>query len=304
MKFNVALAAPGLLFFSLNKVLLNVLNGLRQMRSYAVFQAVRVLLILLTVTVMLVGGMQGDLLPLSLTVSEGVLFPLLGVHVGGRVLPFRMSGRLWSWLPEHLSFGVRGFLGGILTEMNTRVDVLMLGYFSDDFTVGIYSFAAILAEGLAQLPVVFRRNVDPILGRCFAEQDRSAMQDLSRRVKRKVYLLMGLIGVATTALYPVALKLLERGPELAASWAVFAILMAGIVANSGYRPFLGILPQGGRPGTQTVLVAALVGSNVVLNAILIPVIGIYGAAIATAFVYVLEALLIVLFARKLFDVAL
>ncbi|MBT6093850.1 MAG: oligosaccharide flippase family protein, partial [Rhodospirillaceae bacterium] len=43
---GVALAAPGLLFFAINKVLMGIINGERRMRAFALVQGVRVLSIL------------------------------------------------------------------------------------------------------------------------------------------------------------------------------------------------------------------------------------------------------------------
>ncbi len=76
--------------------------------------------------------------------------------------------------------------------------------------------------------------------------------------------------------------------------------MTGILINSGYRPFLGLLLQGGHPGMHTVLTLAVVTGNVAFNLALIPLAGIRGAAIATGLAYVLEALLIAALARRQF----
>ena len=62
--------------------------------------------------------------------------------------------------------------------------------------------------------------------------------------------------------------------------------------------------QGGRPGTHTLLTLFLVSSNAIMNVCLIPIMGIYGAAMATGFVYVLEAMLLIIYARKMFGVSL
>ena len=45
--------------------------------------------------------------------------------------------------------------------MNTRIDVIMLGFFLDDKSVGIYSFAAFFAEGFLQLIIVIQNNLNP-----------------------------------------------------------------------------------------------------------------------------------------------
>jgi O-antigen/teichoic acid export membrane protein len=49
--------------------------------------------------------------------------------------------------------------------------------------------------------------------------------------------------------------------------------------------------QLGRPGTQTLFIAGFFGSNVLLNLALIPLLGIYGAAFATALSFVAMVLL-------------
>lgn len=66
--------------------------------------------------------------------------------------------------------------------------------------------------------------------------------------------------------------------------------------------FKGILLLGGFPGLQTIFILILVVGNIALNALLIPILGMHGAAIATALIYVLEAVLIFVIARKVFSV--
>ncbi len=78
--------------------------------------------------------------------------------------------------------------------------------------------------------------------------------------------------------------------------------MIGVTLNAFYRPFLGILLQGDRPGHHTLMVGILVVINFIGNIILIPILGILGAAIATACAYVLEGLLIKYFSKKLLGI--
>lgn len=301
---GMVLAAPGLVFFSLNKILLNALNGLRSMRAYAVLQAMRFILILGSVVIILAWEWPSYCLGFALTSSELILFLVTLLYVRASAVPQLMSSMTRSWFGEHISFGLRGFLAGLLSEMNTRVDILMLGYFTTDAAVGIYSFAAILAEGFCQIPLVVRRNLDPIFGRAFAEGDRGRIQDAARKVRRIMYPLMGAITILAVATYPLLLRLCGAESGLGPSWLVFGILMAGILVNAGYRPFLGIFIQGGRPGVYTLLILLAVASNIILNFALIPMLGIYGAATATSIVFVVEALLIVILARRMFAVSL
>ncbi|TWT44288.1 Polysaccharide biosynthesis protein [Phycisphaerae bacterium RAS1] len=302
---GLLLTIPGLLLFSLNKVLMNTLNGVSHMRAYALFQALRVLMIVAGIAAVIALRWPTVWLAASLSVAEAALFVGVAAYVQARVCPIVSFEAQRTWIGRHFSYGLRGLLAGVFTELNTRVDILLLGLFlADDGPVGVYSFAAILAEGFSQLPLVIRRNVDPPLGRHFAEgRTDDIARDLAR-VKRLSLLMMLVIGVAAVALYLPAVRLLVPDRGFESSWPPFAILMAGIIVNAYYKPFQGIVLQGGRPGVFTGMVAIVVAANALLNAALIPVLGIAGSAAGTAIAYGVEAGLIVYYARKLFGVKL
>ena len=306
VSLGLSFAIPGLFFFSLNKVLIMVLNGLRNMRAFAVFNALRYLLILVAVLGIILLGYPGSHLSLSLTIAEFILFCVMMVHINTRLfrMKFSLSSDMRRWMRRHISFGSRGFLSGVLKNMNTRVDVIMLGYFMSDKLVGIYSFASTFAEGFGQLDTVIRRNVDPIIGRCFAEGNREKIQEIAQKIRRTFYPIMTLLGSTLVVGFPILIWLIASNDENWQSWGVFAILVTGIALASGYRPFIAILLQGGRPGTFTILIACTVFVNVILNGCLIPLMGLYGAAVATALVCILEACSIMILARKLFGIRL
>lgn len=300
----IACTVPGLFLFSVNKVLLSVLNGLRHMRAFAVFQALRFLLILSWVGVAIAMRLDTAALAGALSVAEGALFVAVALYVRLRVFPPAFGPRLRRHIGEHLSFGVRGCLSGALLEINTRVDVLMLGYFLDDRAVGVYSFAAVFAEGFAQIVVVLRRNIDPILGEHFARREPERISRDARRLERATWLAMGGLGAVAVLGYPLVLQALSESAGLGESWGLFAILVAGTALASGYKIFQGILLQGGRPGLYTGFVACVLGGNVILNAALIPHLGVHGAALATSTVAVAEAAGLAVVARRVLGVRL
>ena len=173
---GLAFAIPGVFLFALNKVLLNILNGVGYMRAYAIFQALRFPLVLVGVAAVIARGLPSSDLPASLTFSESILFTGLMTYVSCRVIRFRLGPTVPGWVREHLSFGTRGFLSGMFAEMSTRVDIIMLGYFLNKARVGVYSLAAVIAEGINQVPFAVRKNVDPLLGRAFADGDTAPLE--------------------------------------------------------------------------------------------------------------------------------
>jgi len=303
---GVGFVCPGLVFFSLNKVLANVLIGLRNMRAYAVFQASRYVLIVAGVVVLLGLGLPAPHLALSLTLAEAVLFVLMAAYVQARLFPlkFSLSRETRAWLRRHFSFGIRSLLSGVMSEMNTRVDVLLLGYFLSDALVGVYSFASIFAEGFAQLTIVVRFNVEPIIGKMFSQGEQAGIHALAQRIRAAFYPVMILLGTVAVLAFPVLICLQRSATRAWGSWGVFAILVAGAVGGCGYRPFLGVLVQGGRPGVYSLVMIGSVLVNALLNVCLIPLWGIYGSALATGSVSILEACAIVILAGKLFAVRL
>lgn len=300
---GMAWAAPGLFCFALNKTLLGTLNGLRRMRTFAVAQAARPILVLIALLIAFAQGVPGPRLPLVLSVAECfiavVLLALLAPHY------CRPWGREFGrWLRRHFDFGVRSAGSGVLLELNTRVDVIMLGYFCSDAVVGVYSFAAMLVEGIAQLPVVLRTNINPLLAQHIAAKDDASLRSLIRSVRRVAFMSMLAVAIVTVVVYPLGVAWATDQDEFGASWPVFAILMAGLVIGAAYIPFHQILLQAGRPGTHTAMISAAVAANILLNAVLIPYAQAIGAAYATATAFVLSVVLLRVLARRLVGVSL
>ena len=293
---GVAYATLGLFFFSINKVFLSMLNGLSRMKSYAIYQALRYIFMILALIGATMLHSPGDHLGVIFSVAESLLFLCM--------LPVTLPEMQWptlavlkEWVGKHLDFGIRGFFSNVLLQLNTRVDVLILGYFYDDRIVGIYSFAAILAEGIYQLPFVLQLNYNPILVNLIADQKIDELKLTIKKGVRFSYLVMLVIGLSAVLLYPLGIALVTNKAAFMQSWPIFAILMAGIVVASGYVPFGTILLQAGRPGLHTLMIVLLVFTNIIGNYVLVPVLGATGSAIATGFSFALSMLLLKIFTK-------
>lgn len=281
--------APALVFFSLNKVLIMALNGLRRMKAFAFCLAVRYLLMIGYVVLATFLSLPGHTLSAAFLVAESLLFMILLI-----IININMSFVHWTrwdnWLRTHAIFGFKGFFSGILVELNTRVDILMLGFFLSDKSVGIYTLAAMVAEGLYQALIVIRSNVDPILVRLISEKKFDEIKSLVRKTQKILYPAMAAVILCVIGLFPFGVELIEVNTVFIESWPVVAILSVGILISSGYIPFNGIMIQAGLPEYHTLLTILAVGSNIVLNTIMIPLWGIKGAAIATGSSFVLSVI--------------
>jgi hypothetical protein len=95
-------ATPGLFCFAINKQLLAIVNGLSRMRAFAVYQALRYLLILLGFLLVWRLGWNSDQISFVWTFAEGLLLVVLSVEVGILVAWRRARGVL-AWGREHLT---------------------------------------------------------------------------------------------------------------------------------------------------------------------------------------------------------
>ena len=278
------LSLPGLTFFSLNKVGLSLLNGLRQMKSFAVFQALRYFLMLTALAALIILKAPGDYVSGILTISEFILFVLLNIYLI-KYYKAGFSNETLKWSRLHFRFGSKAMIGNM---MNTKVDVLVLGYFTDERIVGIYSFASSLADGFNQLPFVLRNNINPLLTKCFYKNGVKVLERVINKIKKSFYKIILVLGIIAISIYPFLVSILGFKQELAGSWIVFIILISGIVISGGYLPFLFIFNQTGRPGLQSLFLFTFFFTNLILNLILAPLLGMYGSAIASALTFVLQ----------------
>lgn len=299
---GVAAAAPGLFCFGLNKVLLGVTNGLRRMRAFAVYQSLRYLLMPLGVLVSEGLGLPSEQASFLFTFAEGVLLLVLLGELASQV-PWPGASAL-AHVRGHVAYGLRSLASGVLIEVNSRVDVWLLGHYADDRSVGIYGAALQVAEGLFQLLVALQNNYNPLLARALEAGDQAGLERMVRRGGRRAFALMGAIAILSVACYPLAARLLFGAPEFELGLSAFAVLMAGIWLSSIRMPFFQFLLMARRPGWHSLFMLAVVGVNALGNALLIPALGIVGSALGTAISFVVSVALLVLLARKVVGVRL
>lgn len=298
------LSLPGLWCFSVNKVLLAFVNGLGSMRAFAVFQSCRYLFMVGALVLAMLAGIDGASLPVILTLSEGVLLLFLAFHLRSHLARMlRPLPAAAGWRSRHLRFGLLAMPSGVVAELNTRVDILLLGAILGSVQTGIYSIAILLAEGYGQVVFVFRNVINPHLAPIVEARDQAALSRLLRQAGGAALALMLVGGVALVALFPLidAFLLLDRFSE---AWLPLAILVLGIGLTGPLMIFAMIVSQGGRPGHYTLLTTVILVSNIVFNLIGVYTLGMVGAAIGTGLSFAVGAVALVVMTQRLFGLSL
>ena len=276
---------PALFFCGLNKVMLNHLNGKEAFVAAAVMNAIRALLLIALLIGCIAAGVEGAALPGVISTAEGMLFIILAIHARKALLA-PAGESLSKWAREHLSFGYRSVVGSIFIDVNTRVDILVLGLFSSVGVVGIYSYVAMLTEGFGQFAIVFRTLINPKLTQAHFQHGSAALQAVAVKGRNLGYMILVPLGLSLVVLYMPIVKLFGFGPQFEAAFVPFAILMTGLLASIGYGLLLMIFNQVGMPLEQSKLYFFIFASNLMLNLLLVPSFGMEGSAAGTALSYV------------------
>lgn len=290
-------AAFGLVFFPLNKVLLAYLNGLREMKAFSALQSWRYLTIMCWVALVSASEYEFEIVTLGFFVAEfTTTIGALSFLIRRKVFPiFKVDA---VWLKRHFEFGGKSLFAGMFVEMNSRVDVLMLGIFLPTKAVGIYSFAAMLVDGLYQVLAIIRINFNPILVAAIRDQDWDGARGLLARSKRLCYpVAVGLVICIVFGFWILTAYMVPE-KELIQGMAPLVILLLGLTCISPFVPFDNVLLASGHPGYQTIQHLAVVISNVAFNALLIPVWGIMGAGLATMASYFVGMTVLILMVKR------
>lgn len=291
-------AALGLALFPLNKVMLAYLNGLRAMKAFSVLQAVRYLMVMALVAIITATALPTEKITLCFVAAEAVTTIAVLVHLlrAQLVKRSRITG---PWVRTHLYFGGKGLVAGMFTEINSRVDVLMIGFFLSERETGIYSFAVMLVDGLYQVLAMVRINFNPLLVAALRDHDTPVLVQLRRQSHAYVLPAAVLLAASALGVYCLIAAFVMPSKGLTEGIPSLVVLLCGLVTISTLVPFDNLMMVSGYPGRQTWQQFATVLSNVLVAAFLLPAVGMVGAAAGTAASYLAGAAMLVYLTRRI-----
>ena len=291
-------AACGLTLFPLNKVLLAYLNGLRKIKAFSALQGLRYLTVMVVVTLVSITAAPIVYATFAFLIAEAltVFFSCLYLYRGSLTGLLSFSS---LWAVKHLKFGTKSLMAGMFTEINTRVDVLMIGFFLTEHATGVYSFAAMLVDGLYHVLAMIRINFNPILVGILRDGDWSKAKILRAQSQKYVLPILIVLSIVLICAYDVLATYIMPGKSLLEGLPSLVILLFGLNLIAIFVPFDNLLVISGHPGYQTIQQFVMVISNIIAAVLFVPVIGIEGAAIGTVISYLAGILMMMFFTHRL-----
>ncbi len=177
-----------------------------------------------------------------------------------------------------------------------RTDVMVIGAQTGTTEAGVYA-VAMYAAGLVILPFTAINAVfGPVIASLHARKERHELLQTAHSVARWALLAGLAIGAPLLLLAPTVLSLI--GQEFAQGAAALRILVIGHLVATAFGPVELLVTMTGDERRGAVLYGIMVCANVPLNILLIHLMGIEGAALATATVVITLKLLLASSVRR------
>ncbi|GAC1683915.1 MAG: hypothetical protein PVS2B2_23030 [Candidatus Acidiferrum sp.] len=197
-----------------------------------------------------------------------------------------------------LMLGVPGQLGSVAGFLSYRLDVFVVNYFLDPTQVGLYTLGVVISEALWQIPQAVAIALFPRTARTIGQET----EQFTCFVMRQVLLWSCLLGLFVALLSPIVIPLIF-GVSFAPSVAVIWWILPGTIMLASGKVMSAVITGRGKPEFNSMV--AIVGGilTLVLDLLLIPRMGIRGAALASSITYALGAVLTGVGLRRLLQVS-
>jgi O-antigen/teichoic acid export membrane protein len=207
---------------------------------------------------------------------------------------FRQPGRPSLQLARRVaSYGLRAQVGGVITQLNLRLDFVIVNVLTSPAVLGVYAIASKFAE-LLRIPAVALTYVlypqyardGPALA---AAKVRGAMPKVGLLFAGAIVPLWLAAGFAIPGIY---------GSEFKSAVTPAQIILVGLVLTGVSGVITAYLYGIGRPGINSLGMGVGLVATVALDILLIPPFGAEGAAVASAVAYTSSTLALTWFFHR------
>jgi O-antigen/teichoic acid export membrane protein len=299
LTFFIQITAFCFPFIAIQKAVLGTLNGFRRMRDFAILNVVQNVSIALVSAFLVLyynmgifGGVVGFVIP---TIIVSVFSPLIIREY------LRFDVTLWNTARIHETtvFGFFVILGLSVTYISTYVGSFLIAYFLNPTDVGLYAVALLLAQTLTLIPSAIRYVTGPKISRLYGKGDRIGIRNLFYSTMKKSFFISAIIAGFIAIFGQPLISTLFTDQFLPAYGPLLVLLIGNVI----YAPFMAVNTTLHSIGKVKIpyrinLICGIF--SVVANFLLIPVLGIIGAAIAATVTLIVNVTINLLVINKFF----
>ena len=184
-------------------------------------------------------------------------------------------------IQQHIGPVLTFFSASVASTINANTDTVMLGFFKSDYDVGLYSFSVKIKNILVSLNTAVLTVIIPKLSECAAQKKYDEFRALVRKSADIVMFIACAVSIFFSTFSTEAISILGGEKYQPARSAMIVLNVSVIVLGMTWVLGVAVLQPLGRQQDYAKTMWGATVINVALNAVLIPVLGVTGAAVAT-----------------------
>ncbi|MCC7570184.1 polysaccharide biosynthesis C-terminal domain-containing protein [Candidatus Micrarchaeota archaeon] len=217
------------------------------------------------------------------------------------IYPNKRQSLTFLEIKEMIFYGVPVYVTSISSTITSHADTLCIGYFMPEEAVASYNSVLTIARNAGYIVSTIFSN---IMGSTLSYYYGKGNMDMFKKITEnslKWYLFFGLPVLLVVLVYPFEIMKYFFN-DYADSYWLFYILgptFFMMVLSTSHKT---ALSAGGKTKVFTYVTLAMIIPNLILNIILIPHLGLLGAAIATMFSFISSKSLFIYYSKKYFGI--
>lgn len=274
--------------------LLGLLNGLREMKQYAKATLLQSG-VMITCTAGLIYYGFGVASAVIGIVASSVITSFFLIWIGKTYYQLKLQ-QYAQTTRKLLGFSSKVFGTNMINMINYRADILLVGYFLSADKVGYYAAAVGFSGFLLIIPSAIQKITFPATSEYWAHQNYRALEKMINKSMKYAACILLPIGLSVGFFAEKIIPLIFRQDFVSAVWPL-QVLIIGTLFLSIVKAIGGSLTGAGRPDLPFKIALTSATINILLNLLLIPHLGITGAAVATTISLSINSYLTIYFIR-------
>lgn len=166
--------------FNLNKNLMAFLTANRNQKEFSIFRTLRwaILITLIVIFTLLSKWKEG--IYYAFLFTEATLLIILiyrSFHAFTRKIKRHQ-------MKTHLVFGGKSFIAEVFSELTSRLDIVIIGYFLTQWEVGVFSFYIFFVKSLLIFPGILQQNINPVIVKHWKEKTLNLLESKLKKLRR------------------------------------------------------------------------------------------------------------------------
>lgn len=283
---SVFIAVLGVPLWFMNSYATAVFSGLENFKQLNVNQIAQPIVLLTSVFILYFNGaltVENAILTYVLSLFSSTILNIFFLKRDDFRFNFSKSKFQKQIVASSWKYAFKTYLGSVSEFLIYKVDIYIIAFFLPKASLGLYVIAVNVVERIWMVSEAVSRVLFAKLVNVKTEEERNYFT---------VYTLQGtfllsLVAALGLLLFGKIFVDLFFGANYSESVLFIYILLPGVVLQSTALMTKKVLEARGYPGTNAKASIACLVLNILLNIVLIPRIGVFGAAIATSVTYIL-----------------